>query len=120
MSHIPSEVDHRHNALISLSLVPLVSLNGRAVLPVGERPGVPGHVVAPARRLDPVDTPGVDPDDLPGPLHEPVAGDPPLLQVRHLRPPRPVQVIHTVLLTELLEETTFNPVLELTLANTDL
>ena len=50
-----------------------------------------------------MDTAGVDPDNLPRPLHEPVAGDLPLLQVRHLGPPGPVEVVHTVLLAELLE-----------------
>ena len=103
LSHVPSEVDHRHDALVSLFLVPLIPLNSSAVLPVGERPGVPGNVVAPAGGLHPVDAAGVDPDHLPRPLHEPVAGDLPLLQVGHLRPPRAVQVVHTVLLAELLQ-----------------
>ena len=71
---------------------------------MSEGASVPGHIVAPARCLDPVDTPGVDPDHLARPLHEPVARDAPLLQVRHLRPPRAVEVIHTVLLTEFLGE----------------
>ncbi len=38
--------------------------------PMSEGASVPGHIVAPARCLDPVDTPGVDVDHLPRPLHE--------------------------------------------------
>ena len=38
--------------------------------PMSEGASVPGHIVAPARCLDPVDTPGVDVDHLARPLHE--------------------------------------------------
>ena len=38
--------------------------------PVSQGPRVPGHVVAPAGRLDPVHTPGVDVDNLARPLHK--------------------------------------------------
>ena len=103
MSHIPCEVDHGHDGLVPLGLVPLVPLDGGHVLAVGQGPRVPGHVVAPSRRLDPVDTARVDPDDLARPLHEPVAGDVELHQVGHLGPPAAVQVVHLVELALLLE-----------------
>ena len=103
LRHVPSEVDHGHDGLVSLALVPLVPLDGGHVLSVCERPRVPGHIVAPAAGLDPVDTARVDPDQLPRPLHEPVARDAGLHEVLHLGPPAPVQVVHLVELALLLQ-----------------
>ena len=103
LSHIPSEVDHGHDGLVPLRLVPLVPLDGGHVLAMCERARVPRHVVAPSRRLDPVHAARVDPDHLPRPLHEAVAGDVELHQVGHLGPPAAVQVVHLVELALLLE-----------------
>ena len=40
------------------------------ISPVSQGPRVPGHVVAPAGRLDPVHAPSVDVDNLARPLHK--------------------------------------------------
>jgi len=65
---VPRQVDHRHDALVALQLVPLVPLDGEVVLPRCERPHVPRDVVTPPDCLDPVDAARVDPDQVPGSL----------------------------------------------------
>jgi hypothetical protein len=70
-----------HTLVPHLKLVPLVALQGEAVLPVGERPDVPLDVVGPADGLHPVDAARVHPDQVARPLQEPVHGDLRLQQV---------------------------------------
>ena len=55
---------HCDYGLVLLCLVPLVSLHGEDVLPVREGSHVPGNIVAPAGRLDPMNTSGIHPDDV--------------------------------------------------------
>ena len=55
---------HCDYGLVLLCLVPLVSLHGEDVLPVREGSNVPGNIVAPAGRLDPMNTSGIHPYDV--------------------------------------------------------
>ena len=100
---VPGQEAHGHDGLEPLRLVPLVALQGQVHLPSGHRAHVPGDVVAPARRLDPVNTPDVDPDDVAGPLHESVARDAGFLEFFYFGPPGAVQVIDLVFGAEILQ-----------------
>ena len=59
---LPGQTYHCDYGLVLLYFVPLVSLHGEDVLPVREGSDVPGNIVAPAGRLDPMNTSGIHPD----------------------------------------------------------
>lgn len=91
---------HRHDRLEALQLVPLIPLDRQLVLPCGERPDVPCNIIAPSNRLHPMHAPCVHPDQIPRSLQEAVDGYIRLVEVLQCRPPRAVEVVDLVLLTE--------------------
>lgn len=120
---------HRHDTLKALQLVPLVPVDAQLILASRQRSYVPGDVVAPTGGLHPMNTtakegnysnysidqfnlslslchsPCINPDQVAGPLNEPIHGNVRLVQVLHDGPPGTVQVVDVVLLAQLLNAT---------------
>lgn len=97
---IPRQVDHGHDGLEVLHLVPLVPFEGEAVLATGERPDVPRDVVAPARRLHPMNATRVHPHHVAGALSEAVDRNAVSAQLLGVGPPRAVKIRQTVSFAE--------------------
>lgn len=52
---IPRQVNHGNDRFEGLQFVPLVTLDRQLILSSGQRPDVPGDIVAPTDSLDPMD-----------------------------------------------------------------